>query len=71
MNVTLQQSIAIYARASIAWFGDKALEKTGEKIKILAAQGDSDGVAVYERVKQDIRAVQFTHRRRRTFHLGR
>jgi hypothetical protein len=67
MNVTLRQSIAIYARASIAWFGDKAAEKTAEKIKVLAARGDDDGVAVFDQVKAEIGRLQSSHRRRNTF----
>ena len=67
MNVTLAQAIAIYARASISWFGDKAPEKTGERITLLKASGDSEGAAVFAKVKTEIVRLQSTHRRRETF----
>ena len=67
MNVTLQEAVGIYARASLAWFGDHAIEKTEEKIKLLAAKGDNEGVGVFERVKAEIRGLEGRPRRRDTF----
>ena len=52
--VTLEQSIRIYARATRTWFGDKACQKTQERIDQLARAGDLDGAEVHHRVKQHI-----------------
>jgi hypothetical protein len=54
MNITLQQAVDIYARATVGWFGSSAVKKTDERIKQLGAYGDAEGVAVYERVKSEI-----------------
>ncbi len=54
MNITLDQAIVIYARASRSWFGEKAKFKTQERIQQLAAQGDNEGAAVHERVRLHI-----------------
>jgi hypothetical protein len=54
VNVSLEQSIAIYARASRKWFGRKASHKTQERIECFARLGDFEGVRVHERVKQHI-----------------
>jgi hypothetical protein len=67
MNVTLEQSIAIYARASISWFGDKAIEKTAQKADALAGRGDNEGSDVLHKVKAEIHRLQRVRRRRHTF----
>lgn len=54
MNVTLEESIAIYARASRTRFGAGARDKTQQRIEQLARAGDLQGVSVHERVKQQI-----------------
>jgi hypothetical protein len=54
MNVTLEQSVHIYARASRRWFGTKAYQKTQERIEQLAKIGDAEGAKVFELVKQHI-----------------
>jgi hypothetical protein len=54
MNVTLEQSVHIYARASRGWFGTKAYQKTQERIEQLAKIGDAEGAKVHELVKQHI-----------------
>lgn len=54
MIVTLEQSIHIYARATRTWFGDKACEKTQERIDQLARAGDLDGADIYHQVKRQI-----------------
>jgi hypothetical protein len=54
MNVTLDESIAIYARASLRWFGARAGQKTRERIEQLTQAGDSEGVSVHARVKEHI-----------------
>jgi len=61
MNVTLEQSVAIYARASISWFGDKAIEKTAQKAEALAGRGDNEGSDVFLRVKAEISRLQPVH----------
>jgi len=35
--------LAMYARASISWFGDKAIEKTAQRAEALAGRGDNEG----------------------------
>jgi hypothetical protein len=65
MNVTLREAIAIYARASIAWFGERAIEETDARIRVLSLKGDNEGVGVLERVKGEIRQLQRSHRRRK------
>jgi hypothetical protein len=67
MNVTLPEAIAIYAKASISWFGEKAAEKTAQKAKALAALGDHEGADVFKKVQAEIARLQHTHRRRQTF----
>jgi hypothetical protein len=54
MNVTLDESIAIYARATLRWFGAKARERTQERIEQLANTGDFESATVHERVKERI-----------------
>ena len=58
MNITLDQAIVIYARASRSWFGEKAKFKTQERIQQLAAQGDNEGVDVHERVRLNIMRLE-------------
>jgi len=52
MNVTLDESIAIYARASRKWFGGKAHERTQERIDQLAKAGDWEGARVHKLVRE-------------------
>ena len=52
MNVSLEESIAIYARVSRKWFGGKAPERTQERIDQLAKAGDWEGARVHQRVKE-------------------
>jgi len=54
MNVTLEQSIDIYARASRTRFGLEARQKTQERIEQLTRSGDLQGATIHERVKQQI-----------------
>jgi len=51
MNVSLEEAIDIYARASWAWFGPRAVTRTQDRIEMLRKTGDLDGVRVWERVK--------------------
>jgi hypothetical protein len=50
MNVTLEQAITIYARATVKWFGANARKRTGERIQQLTKAGDLEGAKIYERV---------------------
>jgi hypothetical protein len=52
MNVTLDESIAIYARVSRKWFGGKAHERTQERIDQLAKAGDWEGARVHQLVRE-------------------
>jgi hypothetical protein len=54
MNVDLDEAIAIYAHVSRSWFKEQARNKVQERIRQLAAAGDTEGVDVHERVKQRI-----------------
>jgi len=54
MNVTHEQSVTIYARASRKWFGAMARERTRERIAQLASAGDTQGAKVLEQVHQHI-----------------
>lgn len=54
MNVTIDKSVAIYARMSHRRFGPKALERTRERIEQLARAGDLEGAKVFELVRQQI-----------------
>lgn len=54
MNVTQDEAIRIYARASRSWFGSSALQKTQDRIDQLRWAGDAEGVEVWERVKRAI-----------------
>ena len=58
MNVTLEESIAIYARASRQWFGGKAHEKTQERIDQLAKAGDLEGAEVHRWVREHIARLE-------------
>jgi hypothetical protein len=61
MNVTLDESITIYARATLRWFGAKARERTQERIEHLAKTGDLEGARIHDRVKECI--LQLEQRR--------
>ena len=54
MNVTLDEAIGIYARASRAWFGPGAAKKTQDRIEELRKAGDIEGVRVWQKVKSTI-----------------
>ena len=41
MNVTLDEAIRIYARASRAWFGPRAVKRTQDRIDMLCKAGIS------------------------------
>lgn len=58
MNVTLEESIAIYARATRRWFGKKAHEKTQERIDQLAKAGDFQGAEVHRSVRERITRLE-------------
>jgi len=67
VNVTLPQAVTIYARASISWFGEKAVEMTRQKADTLAARGDNEGAEVFKKVQAEIARLQQSHKRRQTF----
>ena len=54
MNVTLDESIAIYARVSLRWFGPDAKKKTRERAEQLTKLGDLEGAKVHRRVGEYI-----------------
>jgi hypothetical protein len=54
VNVSLEDAIQIYARASRAWFGNNAREKTQERLAQLQSAGDLEGVQVYRQLDQCI-----------------
>jgi hypothetical protein len=58
MNVTLDEAIEIYARASHRWFGSMAPAKTQARIEQLSQAGDAEGAIVHERVKTHIVTLQ-------------
>jgi hypothetical protein len=58
VNVTLDEAIRIYARATRAWFGPRAVAKTQERIEILRKAGDLEGALVWERVKRTIAELE-------------
>ena len=60
MQITLDEAILIYARASRAWFGSAAIKRTQERIDELRGAGDLDGVRVWERVKKTIAELEKT-----------
>jgi hypothetical protein len=51
VNISLDEAIVIYAKASRAWFGSNAVKKTQEKIDLLRSKGDLEGSRVFERVR--------------------
>jgi hypothetical protein len=63
MNVTLDEAVGIYARASRAWFGPRAVKRTQDRIDMLRKAGDLDGVRVWERVKRAIAELEASGRR--------
>jgi RNA-splicing ligase RtcB len=54
MNVTLGQSIAIYARANRKWFGQRTRERIQERIEQLVNAEDVEGAKALEQVKHHI-----------------
>jgi hypothetical protein len=58
MNVTLDEAIRIYAQASRARFGPRAVKRTQDRIEMLHKAGDLDGVRVWERVKRIIAELE-------------
>lgn len=54
----IEEAILIYARAMRAWFRAAAPAKAEEKIAKLADQGDHEGVAVWNGVLAQIRALE-------------
>jgi len=62
MNVTLDESVKIYARATMKWFGVKAREKTRERIQQLIKAGDLEGAKIHEQVNECILHMERTIR---------
>ncbi len=58
MNVTPDEAVRIYARASRAWFGSKARRRTQERIDELRRAGDQEGVRVWKAVKRHIKEIE-------------
>jgi hypothetical protein len=58
VNVTLDEAIRIYAQASRARFGPRAVKKTQDRIDMLRKAGDLDGIRVWERVKLTIAELE-------------
>jgi len=58
MNVTLEEAIEIFARASRTRFGANAVLKTQERIDQLDHLGDAEGVRVWEHVRLLIQEMQ-------------
>jgi hypothetical protein len=54
MHVTLDESITVYARATLKWFGAKARKRTRERIEQLVRGGDLEGAKIHERVRARI-----------------
>jgi len=47
----------IYARACRAWYGQKATDVVRSKLAQMKANGDQAGVAVWEKVEQEITEI--------------
>ena len=58
MNVTMNEAIGIYARASRRWFGIRARERTQERIERLAIIGDYEGAKTHEQVNERISRLE-------------
>jgi hypothetical protein len=58
MNVSMDQAIEIYARASHKRFGGKARLRTQERIDHLTKIGDLEGAKVHEKVRDRIAALK-------------
>jgi len=58
VNVTHDESIAIYARATMKWFGANARQRTRRQIDRLRKAGDAEGVEVYQRVYECIAQIE-------------
>jgi hypothetical protein len=58
MNVTMDEAIEIYARASHKRFGGKARVRTQERIDHLTKIGDFEGAKVHEKVRDRIAALR-------------
>jgi len=58
VNVTLDEAILIYAKASRAWFGPLALQRTEERVEMARKAGDLEGIRVWERVKRVIAELE-------------
>jgi hypothetical protein len=58
MTVTLDESIEIYARVTVEWFGAKARERTRENIERQTRAGDPEGAEAYRRVDDCIARIE-------------
>jgi len=58
MNVTLDEAIRIYATATRARFGPRAVKRTQDRIEVLHKVGDLDGARAWERVKRTIEELE-------------
>ncbi|HLN08732.1 MAG TPA: hypothetical protein VK281_07225 [Xanthobacteraceae bacterium] len=54
MHIDLDDAIKIYAKASRVRYGRKARKRFMETAKVLRAQGDLDGAAVWELVANEV-----------------
>jgi len=61
MNVSLEESVAIYARATRKWFGGNAHEKTRERIDQFAKAGDWEGARVHRLVCERLSQMERQH----------
>lgn len=52
MNITLDESIEIYARAMRSWFGSDAPEEARSKAERARENGDEEGFDVWSKVAE-------------------
>lgn len=55
MNISIDDAIDIYAKASRSWYGTAAVRRTEQQIERFRKSGDLEGVRVWERLKRAIK----------------
>ncbi len=58
MNVTIEESAAIYAKMTRKRFGAKAYERTRERVEELVRAGDLEGAKVHESVMRHLSQLE-------------
>jgi hypothetical protein len=58
MQVSLDQAVEIYARASRAWFGVAAQKRIEERANELSQKEDYEGARIWQRVNKAIQKLE-------------